>query len=1354
MPRRQRSHYMRQKKNLYRRDGSMLCKHLCALLVKRYHNAKRDRLQLIFQILLPLLITTAGLAALVLISQGSFPDQKLTTEQLDTPNRVPLTNGLANPMYEPKRTRVLRSNSDDRLSEGGGGVAADSYGNVYMVGSTEDATSFMGGGHHTPGQNGSRDVFVVKMRNDTTSTVDWVRVYGTPSNDEAYDVVVDDNNDVFVVGYTNGDLNNQTRLQNSDFGFVLKLTSAGQLLWTKLIGGSTGGTRLSSITVDPTDSTSVWATGYSYAQTHGSWSTDAAVVRLFRSNGTLVEWAAIDSIDNANEEAWGITVQGGEVYVTGWTRGRLTSNDTNLGDDDAFVACIKQMPNVTWSKQLGGTNWDKGRGIALLGSSVYAVGHTASRTFNGLEALLADAGGNQDGWMVKLRRSDGHVEFTKIHKSFQTNHDQSIQSISDETFDVLAHAPTGRLFISGRGNGQWGGFISEVRPSDGEAVFTSRIQDVQYVSGIALPHSSATVSTMYLAVDSQRPVLGVLNGEGSDTAEHHLLRQSAFLVVLDMDGDPIVDWFDAAAQNNLQAIESPVTPLPVLSKDADDYNMSNWLLETYDAYPQSRYNAFTFTTRPKYDQWSNLLYESTVFYNTTATNSVPIGINLLHNTLYAQYYAAKHGKSALHAGKVGIVVHNHPLPKTQSEQKQLGIMAAIVISIGFAFIPSTYVAYAVKERELNAKHQQMLSGVNTISYWLSSWLWDQFFYLLPAAGAIGLMIYFDVEELTGDNLPATIIGVLLYGPSITSFTYVASFKFDKHFAAQATMVLVYVFSGVIMLQASFFMDLIDKTKDANFYVKFVFRFFPNYCLGEVLLNLFYRENVAIRGSVSGRWDRDVTGYAYGAMAIGAVVYFLLVLAIERYQLLGWSGMFGGSYRPAKFHHQQSPAPEEDSDVRAERERLRKAVAHKRNKKNASDEIIRICGLRKEFGEKIAVKDLWFGVHRGEALAFLGVNGAGKTTSLQMLTGAIQPDCGTAYLNEYDIRTEQSKLRRHVGYCPQFDALVPTLTGRETLALYARLKGVAERDVGSFAQDMIELIGLSEYADRPCGGYSGGNKRKLSVGVALIGDPSVVFLDEPSTGMDPASKRKMWSLINSTMANRSLILTTHSLEESEALCQRIAIMVSGRLRCIGTAQHLKEKYGNGFQVEIKVSDETTTEQAKAFMKSKFRRAALLEVRGHYYKFKLRKNVSLGKIFATLERAKKDPNNCIVEYSCGEFSLEQVFIQFAAQADEEHVDIGRESSSEDEDEDYDDQDGVGGGEDGGYDAKHAEDDMHVEDVDNYGGGQKRHSDREISYSLGSEYDDDDTRAMRDEVNVLKSRIKAKRRENYAMQRKRRN
>jgi ATP-binding cassette subfamily A (ABC1) protein 3 len=145
-----------------------------------------------------------------------------------------------------------------------------------------------------------------------------------------------------------------------------------------------------------------------------------------------------------------------------------------------------------------------------------------------------------------------------------------------------------------------------------------------------------------------------------------------------------------------------------------------------------------------------------------------------------------------------------------------------------------------------------------------------------------------------------------------------------------------------------------------------------------------------------------------------------------------------------------------------------------------------------------------------------------------------------------------------------------LTGREHLELYAHIKGIPQAKISEQVEFMLKNMDLTQYRDILAGTYSGGNKRKLSVALALIGNPSVVFLDEPSAGMDPEARKKMWKILGRIKKQKSaVILTTHSMEEAEALCDRMTIMVRGRLKCIGTSTWIKNKFGDGFEIEIKV-----------------------------------------------------------------------------------------------------------------------------------------------------------------------------------------
>jgi len=250
---------------------------------------------------------------------------------------------------------------------------------------------------------------------------------------------------------------------------------------------------------------------------------------------------------------------------------------------------------------------------------------------------------------------------------------------------------------------------------------------------------------------------------------------------------------------------------------------------------------------------------------------------------------------------------------------------------------------------------------------------------------------------------------------------------------------------------------------------------------------------------------------------------------------------------------------------------------------AGGDAIVFSDLRKTYLGKVAVDNLTFGVPPGEVFGFLGINGAGKSSALKILTGDAPPTSGTASVLGADVVRSSSAARARVGYCSQTDALLDLLTTREHLELYAALRGCWGSARGALVGRTLAQFGLEEYGGKLAGSLSGGNKRKLGLALALIGAPPIVILDEPSTGVDPVAKRAMWGLIASAAATSttaaagaggaaraSVVLTSHSMEEVEALCTRIGIMVGGRLRCLGSAQHLRNVHGAGWTAELRIA----------------------------------------------------------------------------------------------------------------------------------------------------------------------------------------
>lgn len=198
--------------------------------------------------------------------------------------------------------------------------------------------------------------------------------------------------------------------------------------------------------------------------------------------------------------------------------------------------------------------------------------------------------------------------------------------------------------------------------------------------------------------------------------------------------------------------------------------------------------------------------------------------------------------------------------------------------------------------------------------------------------------------------------------------------------------------------------------------------------------------------------------------------------------------------------------------------------------------------------KVAVRSLTLAVEPGEVLGLLGHNGAGKTTTMKIMTGETAPSHGQVRIGGHNIQAERRRAFATLGYCPQHDALWKNITVREHLELYAAIRGVPRKKIGAVCSTYLRGLHIKEHAGRQTQHCSGGTRRKLSYAMAMIGAPRVVLLDEPSTGMDPKSKRFLWdTILASFQGGRGAVLTTHSMEEADALCSRVGIMVKGELR---------------------------------------------------------------------------------------------------------------------------------------------------------------------------------------------------------------
>ena len=225
-------------------------------------------------------------------------------------------------------------------------------------------------------------------------------------------------------------------------------------------------------------------------------------------------------------------------------------------------------------------------------------------------------------------------------------------------------------------------------------------------------------------------------------------------------------------------------------------------------------------------------------------------------------------------------------------------------------------------------------------------------------------------------------------------------------------------------------------------------------------------------------------------------------------------------------------------------------------------IIEVRDLVRRFGEQVAVDHINFAVDEGEVFGLLGPNGAGKSTTVKILTTLLPPTSGSASVAGYDVVRQASRVRRVIGYVPQALSADGSLTGYENLLLFARLYDLPAAYRSQRVRDVLDLVGLSDAADRLVRTYSGGMIRRLEVGQAMLHQPRALFLDEPTVGLDPVARRAVWDHLTELreQSGMTIFLTTHYMEEADSLCQRVAIMHHGKIAAIGTPSELKAAIG--------------------------------------------------------------------------------------------------------------------------------------------------------------------------------------------------
>uniref|UniRef100_A0A8C7U6U3 P-type phospholipid transporter n=1 Tax=Oncorhynchus mykiss TaxID=8022 RepID=A0A8C7U6U3_ONCMY len=638
-----------------------------------------------------------------------------------------------------------------------------------------------------------------------------------------------------------------------------------------------------------------------------------------------------------------------------------------------------------------------------------------------------------------------------------------------------------------------------------------------------------------------------------------------------------------------------------------------------------------------------------IWFNNKGWHSMGAFLNVMNNGILRANLPPGQDPS-----KFGIRTFNHPLNLTKEQLSQVALMTtsvdvlvSICVIFAMSFVPASFVVFLIQERVSKAKHMQFISGVQPLLYWTANFIWDMCNYIVPATLVIIIFVCFQQKAyVSSTNLPVLALLLLLYGWSITPLMYPASFFFKIPSTAYVVLTSVNILIGINGSISTFVMELFGNNEvgGINDILKNVLLIFPHFCLGRGLIDMVKNQAMADALERFGEnrfrspLEWDMVGKNLFAMAVEGVIFFIITVLIQ----------YRFCIKPINLHTKLPPVGEEDEDVARERQRIVNGLGH--------GDILELRQLTKVYKrkQKPAVDRLCVGIPPGECFGLLGVNGAGKTTTFKMLTGDSIVTSGEAFLAGKSILREIDEVHQNMGYCPQFDAINDLLTGREHLEFYAVLRGVPEKEVCEVAEWGIRKLGLVKYVDKAAGSYSGGNMRKLSTAMALIGGPPVVFLDEPTTGMDPKARRALWNCIHSVIKEgRSVVLTSHSMEECEALCTRMAIMVNGRFRCLGSVQHLKNRFGDGYTIILRVAGpDPDLPPVMKFIESKLPGSTLKEKHRNMLQYQLSSSLtSLAHIFSIL--AKNKDLLRIEDYSVSQTTLDQVFVNFAKdQSDDYH------------------------------------------------------------------------------------------------------
>ncbi|XP_033223873.1 phospholipid-transporting ATPase ABCA1 isoform X3 [Belonocnema kinseyi] len=659
----------------------------------------------------------------------------------------------------------------------------------------------------------------------------------------------------------------------------------------------------------------------------------------------------------------------------------------------------------------------------------------------------------------------------------------------------------------------------------------------------------------------------------------------------------------------------------------------DWIVSTHQEYIEKRYGGWSLS-HSKNDP----LF--VVWYNNKGHHALPAYINALNEAIMRA------------SGVDGyLITLNHPLKLSSDQLNRTSLLQhvadvgiALMLLVAFSLVGAQGAKELVRERLSEEKRILYLAGVHPVTYWTIALIWD----FLVFECAIGLaVIVFEIFGLPAyvarDNLAGICLLLYLYAWAVIPFTHLAEKIFDDSSVSNMVLFCVNTFLGVSSLATILVIDILGKSQtavDVRDFLHHVLLLLPQYALADALVEITKND---ITAELLGRFNMDtyksplgwdLIGLHYVCLFVVGTILYFANLAIECRLLpdITW-----------KRHKVSYEDVKEDPDVARERVRVEKELVQ---------DVLKTVKLRKEYnsfyGTNVAVQNLSFGVQTGACFGIFGVNGAGKSTTFKMLTTEIKPTAGSIFLNGSEVGAGPL-CNGKVGYCPQSDALDGFLTPDQCLTIHGEVCGL--RDVARSVERMLKRFDLIKYAHQRVSSLSGGNKRKLCAAISMMAPVSIVLMDEPTSGMDPASKELVSQGVNHVTRNQgSVIMTSHSVVECERLCPRVGILAKAGLRCIGSPQHLKHRFGEGHIVLLRLKQSLSPDDLKEAISRHIPKAIVCSRQARTARLLIPRGqeIALSITFTKVRNLAEDLQ--VTDFTVTQSSLDQVLVNFSEQLDE--------------------------------------------------------------------------------------------------------